>query len=45
MGIFRRLSDMDGPRRLGRVEAFCREHQITEDNVDAMADELMKRFI
>lgn len=45
LGIFRRLSDMDSPRRINRVEAFCREHQITEDNVDAMADELMKRFI
>jgi hypothetical protein len=45
LGVFRRLSDMDSPRRLNRVEAFCHEHQITEDTVDAMADELMKRFI
>jgi histone acetyltransferase (RNA polymerase elongator complex component) len=45
LGVFRRLSDMDSPRRLSRVQAFCQDHQITEDNVDAMADELMKRFI
>jgi coproporphyrinogen III oxidase-like Fe-S oxidoreductase len=45
MGVFRRLSDMQSSRRLGRVEAFCQEHQITVDNVDAMADELMKRFV
>jgi hypothetical protein len=45
MGVFRRLSDMQSSRRLGRVEAFCQEQQITVDNVDAMADELMKRFV
>jgi histone acetyltransferase (RNA polymerase elongator complex component) len=45
LGIFRCLSDMDSPRRLSRVEDFCREQKITVDNVDAMVDELMKRFI
>lgn len=45
LGIFRRLSDMDKPRRTDKVDAFCREHQITVDSVDGMVDELMKRFI
>lgn len=45
LGIFRRLSDMHKPRRTGKVDAFCREHSITTDNVDEMVDELMKRFI
>jgi hypothetical protein len=45
LGIFRRLDEMEKPRRIARVDAFCREHAITVDNVDAMADELMKRFI
>ncbi|MEJ2642448.1 MAG: radical SAM protein [Desulfosarcinaceae bacterium] len=45
LGIFHRLADMDSSRRSSRVAAFCREHEITVNNVDAMADELMKRFI
>ncbi len=45
LGIFRRLSDMEKPRRTDKVDAFCREHQITVDSVDGMVDELMKRFI
>ncbi|MDJ0785084.1 MAG: radical SAM protein [Desulfosarcinaceae bacterium] len=45
MGIFRRLSDMASPRRVERVDDFCRQHDITVDNVDEMVDELMKRFI
>ena len=45
LGVFRRLSDMDSPQRMHRVEAFCQEHRITVDNVDDIADELMKRFI
>lgn len=45
LGIFRRLSDLEKPRRIDKVDAFCREHQITVDTVDGMVDELMKRFI
>jgi hypothetical protein len=45
LGIFRRLADMQSARRVARVDAFCRENEITPDNVDAVADELMKRFI
>jgi histone acetyltransferase (RNA polymerase elongator complex component) len=45
LGIFRRLEDMQSPRRIARVDAFCRENEITVDTVDAVADELMKRFI
>jgi hypothetical protein len=45
LGIFNRLEDLESPRRIARVDAFCGENEITVDNVDAMADELMKRFI
>ncbi len=45
LGIFKRLSDMDSPRRMARVEQVCKEHAITHKNVDSVIDELMKRFI
>ncbi len=45
LGVFRRLSDMESPRRLARVEQACQEHGITPENVDNVIDELMKRFI
>ena len=45
LGIFARLSDLENPRRLAKVENTCREHGITPENVDEVIDELMKRFI
>jgi len=45
MGLFRGLGDMDdcGPRE--RVEHICSQNNISPDNVDAVIDEMMKRFI
>ena len=45
LGIFTRLIDMDRPKRLAKVDAFCAQHGVTPDNVDGMIDEMMKRFI
>ena len=45
LGVFSSLDDMDSPRRLNRAEKACRELGITPQNVDTVADELMKRFI
>jgi hypothetical protein len=45
LGVFQRLSDMNSPRRLARVEQVCKENAITPENVDNVIDELMKRFI
>ncbi|HSO18702.1 MAG TPA: radical SAM protein, partial [Desulfosarcina sp.] len=45
LGIFRRLEDMESPRRREKVAAFCAQHRITPENVDSVVDEMMKRFI
>ena len=45
LGIFSRLVDMNSPKRLAKVDAFCARHGVTPDNVDEMVDEMMKRFI
>ena len=45
LGIFSRLVDMNSPKRLAKVDAFCAQHGVTPDNVDGMVDEMMKRFI
>ena len=45
LGIFRRLADIQQPRRTQRVSDFCRQHEITPQNVDQVVDELMTRFI
>lgn len=45
VGIFSRLSDMENPYRMAKVEKVCRQIGITPENVDEMIDELMKRFI
>jgi radical SAM superfamily enzyme YgiQ (UPF0313 family) len=45
MGIFSRLSDMENPHRLKRVENTCQEAGITPENVDGVVEELMKRFV
>ena len=45
LGILTRLDDMDRPRRRQKVAAFCKANGIGPDNVDAVIDEMMKRFI
>ena len=45
LGIFSKLSDMQSVRRFNRAEKACLELGITPQNVAAVADELMKRFI
>jgi radical SAM superfamily enzyme YgiQ (UPF0313 family) len=45
LGIFTRLVDMNSPKRRAKVDAFCAQHGITPDNVDAIVDEMMTRFI
>jgi len=45
LGLFSRLVDMNSPKRLAKVDAFCAQHGVTADNVDGMVDEMMKRFI
>jgi hypothetical protein len=44
-GILGGLSDLADPGRIARVEAICRMHGIGPDNVDAVTDDLMRRFI
>jgi radical SAM superfamily enzyme YgiQ (UPF0313 family) len=45
LGIFSKLGDMQSVRRIKRAEKTCLELGITPQNVAAVADELMKRFI
>ncbi len=44
-GAFYALSDLEHPRKRADAEELCRELSITPENVDAMIDEIMKRFI
>jgi radical SAM superfamily enzyme YgiQ (UPF0313 family) len=45
LGIFRGLGDLDHPQRLARAERHCRELGITEENVDEISHDMMKRYI
>jgi hypothetical protein len=36
---------LDDPGKMARVEAICREYGLRPDNVDAVTDDLMRRFI
>jgi len=45
MGMFRGTADMEEGRRREQVEQICDRNTITPANVDAVIDELMKRFI
>ncbi len=45
LGLFRRLDDMASPQRMQKVENICQKNEITPENVDAVIDEMMKRFI
>ncbi len=45
MGLFRGPSDMADTQLLKQVKETCESHGITSDNVDAVIDDLMKRFV
>jgi len=45
LGMFAELGDMENPDRIAKVEQMCDELGVTSENVDAVIDELMKRFI
>jgi hypothetical protein len=45
LGVLNRLEDLHSPRRVAKVEEFCRANGITPENVEAVIEELMKRFI
>jgi hypothetical protein len=45
VGIFSQLQDLQNSQLKARAENMCAEYGITADNVDAVIDELMKRFI
>jgi hypothetical protein len=45
LGFFSRLSDLDHPGRAARVQAYCAQHDLTPDTVDAFTAELIRRYI
>jgi len=45
MGMFRGIGDMGDNGQRERVEEICIRNSITPENVDAVIDEMMKRFI
>ncbi|MBI9083327.1 MAG: radical SAM protein [Desulfobacterales bacterium] len=45
LGIFNDLDDMRQPVPMDQVRRICRDNGITADNVDAVIEEVMKRFI
>jgi ABC-type uncharacterized transport system ATPase subunit len=44
-GLVRGLSDLDDPQRRDRAQRVVRELGVTPENVDAVTDQLVKRFI
>jgi biotin synthase-like enzyme len=44
-GMLSRLADLEDLDTLSQVEAICQRYGITPDNVDAVTDEMMRRFI
>jgi hypothetical protein len=44
-GILSGLGDLEEAGKIARVEAICREHQLGPENVAAVTDDLMRRFI
>ena len=45
MGILSGLGDLEDAGKIARIEASCREYHLRPDNVDAVTDDLMRRFI
>ena len=44
-GILSGLSDLADAGKIAQVEAICREYHLQPDTVDAVTDDLMRRFI
>jgi hypothetical protein len=44
-GILSGLGDLADAGRIARVQEICRENHLRPDNVDAITDDLMRRFI
>jgi radical SAM superfamily enzyme YgiQ (UPF0313 family) len=44
-GILSGLGDLEDAGKIARVEAICREYQLGPENVAAVTDDLMRRFI
>jgi len=44
-GIFRGLADLDDPGKLAEARETAAQLGVTEENIDEIVDELMKRFI
>ena len=45
LGLLSGLGDLDDPGKMARVEAVCRQYGLRPDDVDAVTDDLMRRFI
>jgi hypothetical protein len=45
LGILSRISDMEDPVRMKMVEANYRRMGVTAENVDAIMDELTRRYV
>lgn len=45
LGMFNNLDDMQQPTPMDQVRRICRDNGITADNVDAVIEEVMRRFI
>jgi hypothetical protein len=45
LGLVSGLGDLADPGKIARVEAVCREYGLQPDDVDAVTDDLMRRFI
>ena len=45
LGVMSGLGDLDDPGKIARVEGVCREYGLRPDDVDAVTDDLMRRFI
>ncbi|MBU4231425.1 MAG: radical SAM protein [Proteobacteria bacterium] len=45
LGLLSGLGDLADPGKIARVEGVCREYGLRPDDVDAVTDDLMRRFI
>ena len=45
LGLLSGLGDLDDPGKIARIEGVCREYGLQPGDVDAVTDDLMRRFI
>ena len=45
MGLFRKLDDLNNSLELDRVKEACRLYNVTDDTIDSVIDQVMKRFV